>query len=130
MRKLHWYEGLPGQRLSWLDLLRWVIEVIVVRYDGPPARPERRRRHCLERQAHELEERDVRSVTLESRGQHADRGDRVMIDALRTRGVGRALRWEHSRGAEEPLLALADIACGAFIAGTATSRGTVEIVVG
>ncbi|GAA3336895.1 hypothetical protein GCM10017714_01530 [Curtobacterium pusillum] len=113
MRKLHWYEALPTQRFSWLDLLRRAVEILVIRYDGAPARPERRRRRCLERLVFELDARGVRHLVLESRGPHADRGDRRMLDAIRGSGLGRSLRHEHVRGADEPLLALADIACGA-----------------
>jgi hypothetical protein len=117
MRKLHWYEALRTQRLSWLDLLRSVIEIIVVRFEGAPARAERRRRHCLERLVWELEQRGVPRVVLESRGKVSDDGDRSLFDALRRRGVGRGLRHEHVRAVDEPLVALADVACGAHVAG-------------
>jgi len=131
MRKLHWYEALPGQRLSWLDLLRHAIEILIIRYDGPPARPERRRRRCLERLVHELDSRGVRHLVFESRGPHADRGDQKILDAIRSRGLGVHLRHEHLRGSEEPLLALADIACGARRAGALQdATRTEEIVVG
>jgi len=113
MRKLHWYEGLPAQRISWLDLLRHAVEVVVVRYDGAAARAERRRRRCLERLVWELEQRGVGTLVLESRGPARDRDDRSMFTTLRDRGVGRRLRWAHVRPSDEPLLALADIACGA-----------------
>ncbi|MFJ4221037.1 DUF3800 domain-containing protein [Curtobacterium luteum] len=113
MRKLHWYEALPAQRISWLDLLRHAVEIVIVRYEGAVARTERRRRRCLERLVWELEQRDVRTVVLESRGPARDRDDRSMFTALRDRGIGGRLRWTHARPSEEPLLALADIACGA-----------------
>jgi hypothetical protein len=116
MRKLHWYEGLPSQRLSWLDLLRHAVSILIVRYDGEPARSERRRRRCLERLVHELERRSVPVVVLESRGPARDRDDRMMFQALRDRGVGAEVRFEHVRPSEEPLLAIADIACGAHTA--------------
>jgi hypothetical protein len=130
MRKLHWYEALATQRLSWLELLRYAVEVLVIRYDGLPARPERRRRRCLERLVFELDVRGVRHLVLESRGPHADRNDRRLLDAIRDRGLGRGLRHEHVRGPDEPLLALADIACGAHSAGALTGvSGTTDISV-
>ncbi len=127
MRKLHWYEGLHAQRVSWLDLLRRAVEIIVVRYDGAAARAERRRRHCLERLVWELDHRGVGGIVLESRGQTHDHRDRSMFDALRRRGVGRAIRHEHVRGADEPLVALADLACGAHAAGVDEELGTVVV---
>ncbi|MGN8051140.1 DUF3800 domain-containing protein [Curtobacterium sp. 22159] len=117
MRKLHWYEALPTQRVSWLDLLRHAVEILVIRYDGMPARPERRRRRCLERLVHELDARGVHRLVFESRGPHADRGDRRLLDSFRGYGLGMTLRHQHLRGEHEPLLALADIACGAHSAG-------------
>ncbi|TCU48580.1 DUF3800 domain-containing protein [Curtobacterium sp. PhB146] len=116
MRKLHWYEALPGQRLSWLDLLRHAVSVLVVRYDGAVARTERRRRRCIERLAHELELRQVHQVILETRGPARDADDRAMFDALRDRGIGKELRFEHASPSDEPLLALADVACGGHVA--------------
>lgn len=129
MRKLHWYEGLPGQRLSWLDLLRHAISILVIRYDGMPARSERRRRRCLERLVHELEVRNIGEVVLETRGVARDRDDRAMFHALRDRGLGQRIRFQHVRASEEPLLALADIACGAHGAPVGGATGTVETVV-
>ena len=124
MRKLHWYEALQTQRVSWLDLLRNAIEIIVVRFDGAAARAERRRRHCLDRLVWELEQRGIRRVVLETRGKAGDDGDRSLFDALRRRGVGRALRHEHVRGVDEPLVALADLACGAHVAGLDEESGS------
>ncbi|WP_439692205.1 DUF3800 domain-containing protein [Curtobacterium sp. SP.BCo] len=120
MRKLHWYEALTAQRISWLDLLRRAVEILVIRYDGVAARPERRRRRCLERLVHELDLRGVRHLVFESRGPHADRSDQKMIDTMRARGLGVHLRHEHRRGTDEPLLALADVACGAHGSGVLT----------
>ncbi|MDB6425552.1 DUF3800 domain-containing protein [Curtobacterium sp. 20TX0008] len=127
MRKLHWYEALRTQRISWLDLLAVAAAVLVVRYDGAPARAERRRRSCLERLVWELEVRGVQHVVLESRGASCDAADRSMFDALRRRGVGRSVRYEHVRGTDEPLVALADLACGAYASGMHEEIGA-EIV--
>ncbi|WP_182516373.1 DUF3800 domain-containing protein [Curtobacterium pusillum] len=123
MRKMHWYEALPSQRVSWLDLLRHAVTILVIRYDGAAARSERRRRRCIERLVHELELRGVRHVVLETRGRSRDRDDLAMVDALRDRGVGRDVRFEHASPSEEPLLALADIACGAHVAGISDEHG-------
>ncbi|QQD75414.1 DUF3800 domain-containing protein [Curtobacterium sp. YC1] len=117
MRKLHWYEALPAQRISWLDLLRHAVDVVVVRYEGAAARAERRRRRCIERLVHELTLRDVHHVVLETRGAARDKDDRAMFDALRDRGAARGMHFVHVTPSEEPLLALADIACGAHVAG-------------
>lgn len=130
MRKLHWYEALTTQRISWLDLLRHAVEVLVIRYDGAPAHPERRRRRCLERLVHALDARGVNELVLESRGPQLDRNDRKVFDAFRNRGLGRALRHRHRRGIDEPLLALADVVCGAHATSTTgVGRDVSEITV-
>ncbi|MCS5488473.1 hypothetical protein NY588_15220 [Curtobacterium flaccumfaciens pv. beticola] len=129
MRKLHWYEALPAQRVSWLDLLRHAVEVLLIRYDGPVARVERRRRHCLERLVWELEQRHVGEVVFETRGPARDRDDRSMLRALRDRGIGRAVRYEHAHASDETLLALADLACGAHSAGLDHGRPSATVVV-
>ncbi|QCR44062.1 hypothetical protein C1N91_11545 [Curtobacterium sp. SGAir0471] len=129
MRKLHWYEALRTQRISWLDLLAVAAAVLIVRYDRAPARAERRRRSCLERLVWELEARGVRHVVLESRGASRDAADRSMLDALRRRGVGRSVRYEHVRGTDEPLVALADLACGAYVSGLHEEVGAQVVVV-
>lgn len=67
-RKLHRYEALHAQRISWVDLLRSAAQVPVIRYDGAVARSERRRRRCLERLLWELGERDVSHLVIETRG--------------------------------------------------------------
>lgn len=128
MRKLHWYEGTTVQRLRWVDLLLHAVATVVIRYEGAPARAERRRRRCIERLVWELEQRGVRHLILESRGDRRDDNDASMIEALRSRGVGRGIRYEHVRGDAEPLLALADVACGTVVLGLETSKGDVTIV--
>jgi len=129
MRKLHWYEALPGQRLSWLELLRHAVIILVIRYDGAVARSERRRRRCLERLVHELEARGVQRVVLETRGAARDRDDLAMFDALRDRGIGRDVRFQHTSASDEPLLAIADVACGAHVAGSGADHGLPEPII-
>lgn len=128
MRKLHWYEALGNQRLIWVELLAYTVAIVVVRYDGAPARTERRRRRCIERLAWELEQRAVSTVVFESRGPARDAGDASMLESLRDRRIDRDLRHEHARGPEEPLLALADIACGAHTRALLPSRGCDVVV--
>nr|WP_148286156.1 hypothetical protein [Curtobacterium sp. B8] len=129
MKKLHWYEAIEAQRYTWRGLLGLAVAIIIVRYEGSPARAGRRRRRCLERLVYELESRAVRHLTLESRGPALDRADRRALDAFRTQGVGRSVVWEHARGDSEPLLALADIACGARKA-LVDEEDAIEITVG
>jgi len=129
MKKLHWYEAIEVQRHTWCGLLGLAVATIVVRYDGSPARAERRRRRCLERLVYELESRAVHHLTLESRGPALDRADRRALDAFRTQGVGRSVVWSHARGDSEPLLALADIACGASAALVGGDSDVLEITV-
>ncbi|WP_395817131.1 hypothetical protein [Curtobacterium flaccumfaciens] len=128
MRKLHWYEALGEQRLSWLDLLRHAVAIVVVRYTGRPARTERRRRRCLERLAWELDQRGVSRVVFESRGPARDAGDASMMESLRGRGLGAELQYEHVRGGVEPLLSLADIACGMHVHGAESEHVRLEVV--
>ena len=129
MRKLHWYEALAGQRVSWLTLLQFAVSVLVIRYDGVPARAERRRRRCIERMVHELQVRQVSCLVLESRGSGRDAHDAAMIESLRSRGVGAELRYEQVRGSDEPLLALADIACGAATHGFDIRAAHTDVIV-
>jgi hypothetical protein len=128
MRKLHWYEATDGQRLTWIGLLVHAVSVVMVRYDGAPARAERRRRRCIERLVWELERRDVQVLVLESRGPTRDAHDASMLESLRARGIARTLRYEHVRGVEDPLLAVADIACGAHLGGQTPASITAEII--
>ncbi|MEK6311888.1 MAG: DUF3800 domain-containing protein [Curtobacterium sp.] len=128
IRKLHWYEALGGQRLTWLGLLTRAVSVVVVRYDRTPARSERRRRRCIERLVWELEQRDVHALVVESRSRIRDASDVSMLESLRDRGIGRRIRYEHVRGSDEPLLALADIACGAHARGLLQPRSSDALV--
>ena len=127
-RKLHWYGALAEQRLSWTELLAHAVTVVVIQYDGAPARAERRRRRCIERLVWELDQRGVQHLILESRGPARDAGDASMLESLRARGLGRGLRYEHIRGDLEPLLALADIACGAHVHGPRPTRVVLDVI--
>lgn len=68
----------------------------------------------MTRLLHELVERNVRTVTLESRGRADDARDRDFLDGLRAqKAITSALRMDHRRGREDALLWAADAACGA-----------------
>jgi hypothetical protein len=50
-----------------------LLHLVVVRDGQPGEKPERRRRHCLERLLHELDQLSVGTVTFESRGSKDDK---------------------------------------------------------
>ncbi len=98
--------------------------LVVVRDGRPDERPERRRRHCLERMLFELDRLQVDTATFESRGLADDRRDRNMLDALRARKVvSGELRIAHTPGPKDALLWVPDIVCGAV---TSERTGQVE----
>lgn len=92
-----------------------VDHLVVVRDGRAGERPERRRRHCLERLSYELAQLTVTEMILESRGPAADKRDRDLLDALRARRVvPGTLRLEHVPGPADPMLWLPDAVCGAI----------------
>ena len=100
-RKVHWRnEDDKRRRLITETVASVPLQHVVVVRDGRPGeRPERRRRHCLERLLYELDQLAVLTVTFESRGRKDDQRDRVMLDTLRARRVvAGALRIEHVQG--------------------------------
>jgi hypothetical protein len=120
---------LPGQRkVHWRDESRkrhqQIIEVVaglplqhlvVVRDGRAGEKPERRRRHCLERLLYELDTLHVATVTCESRGRRDDHRDRTMLDTLRARqALSSELRLDHLPGPKDPLLWIPDAVCGAI----------------
>lgn len=117
-RKLHWRDEGGKRRQEIVEAIAGVpLQHIVVVRDGMPGeRPERRRRHCLERLLYELDQLGVGTVTFESRGPRDDKRDRDMLDALRARrAVSAGLRIEHVAGPREALLWVADAVCGAVV---------------
>ena len=115
-RKLHWRDESEPRRQLITDMIAEMPleHVIVVRDGRAGERPERRRRHCMERMLYELDQLAVATATFESRGRPDDRRDRAMLDALRARKmITSELRIAHQRGHEEALLWVADAVCGA-----------------
>jgi hypothetical protein len=116
--KLHWRdEGEKRRQEIAATIAAAPLRHLIVVRDGQPGeKPERRRRHCLERLLYELDQLGVGTVTFESRGRKDDKRDRDMLDALRTkRVVATDLRMEHVAGPREALLWVADAVCGAVV---------------
>lgn len=116
--RLHWHEE-SGRRRRLLSaaVANLPLRAVVVARCGPATEPdERRRRKRLETLADVLERRGCRSLVLESRGPRADRRDRDMLDALRSRRIVSALRLSHQAAGSDPLLWVADMVCGAVAA--------------
>ncbi|GIG24229.1 hypothetical protein [Cellulomonas denverensis] len=112
--KAHWYDA-GGRSRSHLTAAFGSLPLtglVVVRSCPPDEPDERRRRKCFETFGPALEQLGCARVVMESRGERADRRDRELVAALRTRRVIDQLWVDHRRGAEEPRLWLADIACG------------------
>ena len=117
-RKVHWRNEDDKRRQLIIETVASVPlrHVVVVRDGRPGERPERRRRHCLERLLYELDQLAVLTVTFESRGRKDDQRDRVMLDTLRARRVvAGALRIEHVQGPREAMLWVPDAVCGAIV---------------
>lgn len=116
-RKVHWRETTNDrERRRIIDAVAGagVEHVVVVRDGSPGERPERRRRHCLERLCYELDQLGVSRLLLESRGPADDKRDRNLLDTmLAKRTLPGGLRIGHATGPSEPLLWLPDVVCGA-----------------
>lgn len=116
-RKVHWRDESDKRRLHLVESVAAIgLEHLVVVRDGRvDERPERRRRHCLERLFHELAQLGVESATVESRGPKDDERDSKMLDYMRRKGVlaGAALHVQHRAGPADPLLWAPDVVCGA-----------------
>ena len=119
-RKLHWHgESEPRRKLLASTLAELdVLHMVVVRTGGPAGeRSERRRRLCLRRLLHELEVAGATRVVLEARQRKQNQADRSLLDALRAqKKLAATLHMEHVPGPENPVLAAADIVCGAVTA--------------
>jgi hypothetical protein len=116
--KLHWRDEGDKRRQEIAEAVAALPmqHLVVVRDGRTGERPERRRRHCLERLLHELGQAGVAAVTFESRGPKDDKCDRDMLDALRAgKAVAADLRIEHAAGPSEALLWAADAVCGAVV---------------
>ena len=115
--KVHWRGESMMRRRRIVDAVAELPlrHLVVVRDGRPGERPERRRRHCLERMLFELDRLSVDTATFESRGPVDDRRDRSMLDALRARRVvSTQLRMAHTPGPKDALLWVPDVVCGAM----------------
>ena len=117
-QKLHWRDESDKRRRQIAEFIAQLPleHVVVVRNGHPDDRPERRRRHAMERLLHELDQADVKDVAFESRGGRNDNRDRDMLDALRARKtVSPGLRMRHVGGRDDAMLWVPDTLCGATV---------------
>ncbi|MFC3761831.1 DUF3800 domain-containing protein [Tenggerimyces flavus] len=132
-RKLHWYDLSGRNRLA---VIKTIVElpalhVAVVRSVLPPERPDRRRRKCLNRLTHELENRRVTHIIAEAREPKNDLRERDYLNRLRVTGVvDEELRLVHQRGQLEPLLWAADAIAGAVVAARIDEPKYLELLAG
>ncbi|MEJ2869765.1 DUF3800 domain-containing protein [Actinomycetospora sp. OC33-EN08] len=118
--KLHWNEMDADQRRTATATVAGLdgVHVVVVGAPVPPRRQERARRLTLRRLTYELHGMGVTRIVIESRQQVLDRRDVTLVTATRNDlPKGTRLRVDHQRGADEPLLWVADIVAGAVRAG-------------
>lgn len=118
-QKVHWRDESDKRKAAIIATVSALplSHVVVIRDQMEGARPERRRRLCLERLLFELDRLDVQTVTFESRGPADDARDRDMVGALRARQViAGGLRMEHEKGPREAALWVPDAVCGAITA--------------
>lgn len=131
-RKVHWREESDKRRRQIVELIaRLPLEhVAVVRHGRPGDRPERRRRHAMERLLYELDQADVRDITFESRDSRNDSRDIEMLNAIRSRGVvSLDLQISHVGGRDDAMLWVADALCGVTVkqrTGDITYRETIQ----
>ncbi|WP_147138928.1 DUF3800 domain-containing protein [Stackebrandtia albiflava] len=115
-KKLHWNEEPSDSRLMIATTLSncRLVHVVVVRTGVPGDRPERRRRHCLERLAYELHLFGITSITAEARDGASNRRELEYLNRMRSaQRISSALRLHHVPGPGEPLLWIADAVAGA-----------------
>lgn len=116
--KLHWYKSDPHRKL---DLAKAVgalgLDHLAIIGRGQNLHPERARRKCMERLLPEVESAAVDMVTFEARQSRNDRQDRELIAVCRRKRLLSArLHATFVPGGTEPLLWVADVACGAALA--------------
>ena len=126
--KLHWYESDAAHRL---DLAKAVgaleLEHMTVIGRGCGARTERARRKCMERLLPDLDGAGVDTVVLEARQQANNRHDINMVDACRRKKlISQGLHVTFALGHVQPLLWLADVACGSVLASQRGEHGYLE----
>lgn len=123
-KKVHWRDSNPGKRqqlvhaVSELELIHFVI----VREFTEHERPERSRRACIEHLLYELQSFGIENAVFESRGKADDALDVKMVQYLRAqKQLPREFTVDHVAGPADPLLWVADVACGAI--GEGIDRG-------
>jgi hypothetical protein len=117
-QKLHWRDESDKRRRQIAEFIALLPleHVVVIRNAHPDDRPERRRRHAMERLLHELDQADVKDVTFESRDSHSNNRDREMLNAYRSRRVvSLGLRISHVGGRDDAMLWVADVLCGVTV---------------
>ncbi|MDN5898572.1 MAG: hypothetical protein L0H74_00720 [Brachybacterium sp.] len=120
-KKIHWHDENSRSRRDLVAAVAQLeaIHLVVVR-DGaePTEKSERRRRKCLERLLWSLDANyGVNWATIEARQQRQNESDRYIHNRMRARQeISSTLRMDHTPGPKEPLLWVADIVAGAFIA--------------
>lgn len=114
--KVHWHGSTPSRRHELVELVASLplIGFVVVHMEMG-ANDRRHRRKCLECLLPNLDGMSCRHITLESRGTQ-DESDRDVLEKFRSRKVITAdMRLDHAIGRNEPVLAVADIVCGAVV---------------
>jgi hypothetical protein len=122
-RKLRWHDESPENRRKVIATLAGLeaMYVIAARHCAADEASASRRARCLAALVAELDAAEVERYVLESRNDGQDRKDQRLIAGMRaSRRLPNGLAVEHMRGADEPLLWIADIVAGAF---GAASRG-------
>lgn len=115
-RRFHWREEEHADQEAMAKLFGslGLLSVVAVATPVDKARPERARRRCLTRLLWELEQRDVRDVLFESRGDAQDLLDRKHIaNTQRSQHLEPDLAFAFGDPRLEPLLWLPDLVAGA-----------------
>ena len=114
--KVHWHGSSPARRHELVELVASLpLAGFVVVHTETGAKDRRHRRKCLEYLLPNLADMSCRNITLESRGTQ-DESDRDVLAKFRASKVITAdMRLDHAIGRNEPVLAVADIVCGAVV---------------
>lgn len=115
--KIHWHGSNDDRRRELVEAVAAlpVAGFVVVR-SILDDRPRRHRRKCMEELLPHLANFPCSTITFESRGPGDDRSDLDTLQKLRSRkAVDPTLMIGHAVGRAEPVLAIADIVCGAVV---------------
>lgn len=130
--KVHWRDEDAKRQMAIITAVSQLPleHLVVIRSCEPHERGERRRALCLDRLCQELDQMEVRTMILESRGPTDDRRDLNALQGFRAnKTVSRNLRMHHQPGPTEPMLWIPDAVCGAVVAartGTQTYLSKIE----